>query len=79
MKKEKIDYTPHPLTRIPGGGTLSIEYLSGKLFTQNNCHYPERYLKSLLNNPEVEPIKSASYEGKLVYNNGKIYTEALPF
>ena len=79
MKKMEIDYTPHPLTRIPGGGTLQIEYLSGKLFKQNNCHYPERYLKSLLANPEVEPIKTAFYEGKLVYTNDKTDSKALPF
>jgi hypothetical protein len=76
MKKEKIDYTPHPLTRIPGGGTLQIEYLSGKLFTQKNCHYPDRYLNSLIANPEVEPVKKALYEGKLIYTDT---IGALPF
>jgi hypothetical protein len=71
MKKENKDYTPHYLTHVPGGTRLLIVYESGKTFSQNNCHYPERYLKTLLNNPEVEPIREAFYKGKPFYFNGK--------
>jgi hypothetical protein len=71
MKKEDKDYTPHSLTHTPGGAQLVIIYHSGKTFRQRNCHYPERYLKALLNNPEVEPIREAFYNEKPIYFNGK--------
>jgi hypothetical protein len=71
MKKEKIDYTPHFLTHVPGGRRLDIVYQSGKTFRQNNCHYPERYVRTLIDKPELEPIREAYYNGKPFYFNGK--------
>jgi hypothetical protein len=71
MKKENKDYTPHFLTHVSGGSRLDIVYHSGKTFRQRNCHYPEKYLKALLNNPEVEPIREAFYNEKPIYFNGK--------
>lgn len=71
MKKEIKDYTPHFLTQVPGGAKLVITYESGKSFSQRNCHYPEKYLKTLLNNPEVEPIREAFWDGRPIYFNGK--------
>ena len=71
MKKEKIDYTPHPLTRIPGGNTLVIHYESGRSYRQNNCHYPHNYLKSLIEGGKTEPIHKALFDGEVIYSNGK--------
>ena len=71
MKKENIDYTPHPLTRIPGGSTLVIHWESGKSERQPNCHYPDKYLKAILAKPGVGVIHKALFDGEVIYSNGK--------
>lgn len=72
MKKTALDFTPHPLTSIPGGSTLVIHWESGKTQRQPNCHYPEKYLKKLLESSEVGTIHRAVFDGRTIYTRGKL-------
>ena len=68
MRNTKIDYTPtSPLTSKPGGRALVIEYTSGKVYTQKNCHYPDKYIKRVIAEARSGPIQRAFWAGRLIY------------
>ena len=62
-------YVLHPLSAVPGGRKLLIEFESGKSYLQQNCHMPKKYIDAVLKASKQGPIRKAYYDGLLIYAN----------
>lgn len=67
--KPAESYALHPLSSIPGGRGLFIEFESGKSYLQQNCHVPKKYIEAVLKANKQGPIRKAYYDGLLIYAN----------
>jgi hypothetical protein len=70
MKENK--YMTNPLSVIPGGQRVTIEYFNGNTWSNDRVKHPANFVKKILSNPDNEPIERILVDGELYWRGGVV-------
>jgi hypothetical protein len=65
-------YTTNPLSAIPGGQRVTIEYFNGNIWSNDRVKHPANFVKKILSNPDNEPIERILVDGELYWRGGLV-------
>jgi hypothetical protein len=63
-------YTTNPLSVIPGGQRVTIEYRSGKVWSNDRVKYPSRFVKKILSEVDTGLIERILLDGEIYWRGG---------
>ncbi len=52
------DYTPNPLSLVPGGVTVELTYINGKTSKQERIKHPMKYVEKVLSEEGLNLLKA---------------------
>jgi hypothetical protein len=65
-------YTTNPLSVIPGGQRVTIEYTSGKVWSNDRVKYPSNFVKKILSEVDTSLIERILLDGEVYWRGGVV-------
>ena len=65
-------YTTNPLSAIPGGQRVTIEYFNGNTWSNDRVKYPSRFVKKILSEVNNDKIDRILVDGELYWRGGVV-------